>query len=1076
MNGNVVFKTITVRGTSEGLDKVTADLQKLAAAHKDVSIAAEDSSKRTLSLEAAWKRQTMKLDETARSQANIARETRLADAALREGLATQAQHAQRLDQINQRYAVATVQAGNFTKQASRQGAEMLNLSRQFADVGVSLQAGQSPFTVLVQQGAQIVDVFAASNRTVGSFFSQAVSWAGRFAASTAGIITGIGGIAAAFLYMGSSFSAAQREIDKTLSATGGASGMTRGGINQIAGEAAGGGMSVSQARETATAFAATGRIYSDNIAEATKLTRDFAQAMGVDAADATKMFAAALVDPKNGALELNKQINFLDATTLNYIRSLQSQGDLQGAQKVMMDAMNKSVQNQLQYVGLLTKAWDASRNAASNFFDDVGKGAARVVEITTGVQTGGFTDEDRLRFAKQNQQTAQARLAGETDPGASKVLIQALTQAVKEANDEVDRLEKKLADVGASKKLAQLSLDADAFTRSIIPSIAQIEDLTEKVNRLKEAQAKGVGGPNTGAAITIGQAQLSIAQETLAVEERKAAVYLQQGGAMGQTLIQLRDQLSVAGAIGQSAQINAQYYATINSLLQQGKSMSDAIVIAEAQRAIALAQIEAKHQETMIALQGQLNVAQQITGLAQIDAQHEANINNLKLQGLSTSQAIAQADAQRAIALAQVETAAQQQLVSLQRQHNVISETTQQGKNQAQAQNTYNELVDKGVESTTAQAVSQQELLNTETQRYQQEGQAIEQREQAYLAANEAADQQAASAQAAAVAAENQAVAMWEVAKAAERVAEYQMKFIPFGMGSGPGAGEMTYQIGKDIFQTSSGQYSQFNPAGYTSKTTAATQMTAIVRQIYGEGGFDPVTGAPNAQGLEFQFNQALTRSGGNLAATVGNLLSGGVLSTGTLGAPPQVDQNKLGILSRAIDLLPQEQQIGSIQNLVGQLGAAPQSLQTAELIKQLNDKLEQLTNATDANTSATSAMTDVLSPFYSSDPRRTHLGFRAFAGGGIMTQYGELPLRQYQGGGMATSPQVAVFGEGSTPEAYVPVPSGRIPVEIKTPANSNQRPVNVYINVGGNADASTVAALKATAFQQAQAMRRVMG
>jgi len=70
----------------------------------------------------------------------------------------------------------------------------------------------------------------------------------------------------------------------------------------------------------------------------------------------------------------------------------------------------------------------------------------------------------------------------------------------------------------------------------------------------------------------------------------------------------------------------------------------------------------------------------------------------------------------------------------------------------------------------------------------------------------------------------------------------------------------------------------------------------------------------------------------------------------------------------------------------------------------------------------------------------------------------------------------VSVFGEGSTPEAYVPVPSGRIPVEIKQPANSNQRPVQVTINGHGNADAGTIAALKTTAFQQAQAMRRVIG
>lgn len=54
------------------------------------------------------------------------------------------------------------------------------------------------------------------------------------------------------------------------------------------------------------------------------------------------------------------------------------------------------------------------------------------------------------------------------------------------------------------------------------------------------------------------------------------------------------------------------------------------------------------------------------------------------------------------------------------------------------------------------------------------------------------------------------------------------------------------------------------------------------------------------------------------------------------------------------------------------------------------------------------------------------------FKDGGIMTEHGKLPLRKYSGGGIARSPQLAMFGEGSTPEAYVPVPSGRIPVEMK--------------------------------------------
>ncbi len=55
------------------------------------------------------------------------------------------------------------------------------------------------------------------------------------------------------------------------------------------------------------------------------------------------------------------------------------------------------------------------------------------------------------------------------------------------------------------------------------------------------------------------------------------------------------------------------------------------------------------------------------------------------------------------------------------------------------------------------------------------------------------------------------------------------------------------------------------------------------------------------------------------------------------------------------------------------------------------------------------------------------------FANGGIMTPMGPLPLNAYAGGGVASSPQVALFGEGRMPEAYVPLPDGRsIPVQMR--------------------------------------------
>jgi hypothetical protein len=54
------------------------------------------------------------------------------------------------------------------------------------------------------------------------------------------------------------------------------------------------------------------------------------------------------------------------------------------------------------------------------------------------------------------------------------------------------------------------------------------------------------------------------------------------------------------------------------------------------------------------------------------------------------------------------------------------------------------------------------------------------------------------------------------------------------------------------------------------------------------------------------------------------------------------------------------------------------------------------------------------------------------FADGGIMTNRGRIPINTYSGGGVTNGPQMAIFGENRTPEAYVPVPSGRIPVEMK--------------------------------------------
>lgn len=81
-------------------------------------------------------------------------------------------------------------------------------------------------------------------------------------------------------------------------------------------------------------------------------------------------------------------------------------------------------------------------------------------------------------------------------------------------------------------------------------------------------------------------------------------------------------------------------------------------------------------------------------------------------------------------------------------------------------------------------------------------------------------------------------------------------------------------------------------------------------------------------------------------------------------------------------------------------------------------------------------------------------------ANGGIVTSNGEIDLHKYARGGIANSPQLAVFGEGSMPEAFVPLPDGRsIPVSFRgngTGESVGGNNISIVINVSNTNNTST--------------------
>lgn len=98
-------------------------------------------------------------------------------------------------------------------------------------------------------------------------------------------------------------------------------------------------------------------------------------------------------------------------------------------------------------------------------------------------------------------------------------------------------------------------------------------------------------------------------------------------------------------------------------------------------------------------------------------------------------------------------------------------------------------------------------------------------------------------------------------------------------------------------------------------------------------------------------------------------------------------------------------------------------------------------------------------------------VAFGLAAKGGVWGPKGQMPLKRYASGGVASRPQLAIFGEGSGSEAFVPLPDGRrIPVVLKMPKIPNGSaaggPTHLTIRnevsvVGSSGDAAVEASVR---------------
>ena len=239
------------------------------------------------------------------------------------------------------------------------------LPLQFSDIVVSLQAGQKPLTVLLQQGAQIKDSFGgigAAARALGGYVMGLVN---PFTVAAAGIG------AVAFAY--EKGAQESRAFQNAVTLSGNAIGLSASQFSTMAQSIA----SVSGTRGAAAAalteIAGTGQIAGKQIEAIGTAAILMEKATGQAVSETIKQFVKLADEPVKASVELNKQYNYLTAAVYEQIKALEEQGNRIGAvelaEKSYADTLASRAASVADNAGIMERAWRGITGAAKGAWD-----------------------------------------------------------------------------------------------------------------------------------------------------------------------------------------------------------------------------------------------------------------------------------------------------------------------------------------------------------------------------------------------------------------------------------------------------------------------------------------------------------------------------------------------------------------------------------------------------------------------------------------------------------------------------------------------------------------------------------
>jgi len=322
----------------DALNKSAAAIDKLAVANERLAAAQHRSDDAAYKAAVSQERLNAATAATAAAQSKAALAAqRLADAQQRaQERATRAADAQKkAEEATKNQEKAFNRAGLSAKQYA---AAMRGVPAQITDIVVSLQGGQRPLTVLLQQGGQLKDMFGGIGPAARALTSGLVAMINPTTVLTAAFVAFGGAMAVVEGRMrelnglAAQFEATGRiDVDKTFI------GQLRKSLELLPG------VGRTAATEIIAAFAEVRTIGKPILEQASQQVSDLATALGTDAPKAAKFLADALESPLKGAEKLDKALGFLTKKQFETIQALEKAGKTAQAQQLILDSLNESI-------------------------------------------------------------------------------------------------------------------------------------------------------------------------------------------------------------------------------------------------------------------------------------------------------------------------------------------------------------------------------------------------------------------------------------------------------------------------------------------------------------------------------------------------------------------------------------------------------------------------------------------------------------------------------------------------------------------------------------------------------------